>query len=176
LAHCVRSTLGWKTTIVVSDIAAHADRLVSIIDKLGFGRIHLVGHDIGGGVVQIFSVRNADRVATLGLVNSVGYDYWPVQPIVAFRTPILRQLAMASLVSYASAPPPSARPIKSSKRKPSNGSVPRRIRGWRGEIWNRRKTGEVYPESLSITAVRNEHDELTHYVGLFSEISDPLAR
>jgi pimeloyl-ACP methyl ester carboxylesterase len=78
-------------------LSAHADRLVVFIDKLGFEKIHLVGHDIGGGITQIFSVRNPDRVATLALVNTVGYDYWPVQPIVAFRTPILRQLAMASL-------------------------------------------------------------------------------
>ena len=47
--------------------------------------------------------------------------------------------------------------------------------GWRGEIWNRRKTGEVYPEALSITAVRDEDDELTHYVGLFSELGDRTA-
>jgi len=78
-------------------LSAHADRLVVFIDALGFDRVHLVGHDIGGGVAQIFSVRYAERVATLGLVNTVGYDYWPVQPIIAFRTPILRQLAMASL-------------------------------------------------------------------------------
>jgi len=44
--------------------------------------------------------------------------------------------------------------------------------GWRGEIWNRRKTGEIYAETLSITAVRNDRDELTHFVGIFSEISD----
>ena len=78
-------------------LAAHAERLVVFIDKLDLDRVHLVGHDIGGGVAQIVSVRNPHRVATLGLVNTVGYDYWPVQPIVAFRTPILRQLAMASL-------------------------------------------------------------------------------
>lgn len=78
-------------------LAAHAERLVSLVDTLGLETIHLVGHDIGGGIAQIFSVGNTDRVASLGLVNSVGYDYWPVQPIVALRTPILRQLAMASL-------------------------------------------------------------------------------
>jgi pimeloyl-ACP methyl ester carboxylesterase len=78
-------------------LAAHAHRLVVLLDTLGLDRVHLVGHDIGGGIAQIISVRHADRVATLGLVNTVGYDYWPVQPIVAFRTPILRQLAMASL-------------------------------------------------------------------------------
>jgi len=44
--------------------------------------------------------------------------------------------------------------------------------GWRGEIWNRRKSGKAYSETLSITAVRDEHDELTHYVGVFSESSD----
>ena len=78
-------------------LSAHADRVISLIDQLGLGKIHLVGHDIGGGIAQILSVRHPDRVTTLSLVNTVGYDYWPVQPIVAMRTPILRQLAMASL-------------------------------------------------------------------------------
>ena len=78
-------------------LSAHADRVMSLVSELGFGEIHLVGHDIGGGIAQILSVRNPHRVSTLGLVNTVGYDYWPVQPIVAMRTPILRQLAMASL-------------------------------------------------------------------------------
>ena len=78
-------------------LSGHADRVMSLVNELGFERIHLVGHDIGGGIAQILSVRNPDRVSTLGLVNTVGYDYWPVQPIVALRTPILRQLAMASL-------------------------------------------------------------------------------
>lgn len=78
-------------------LSAHADRVMSLVDELGFEKIHLVGHDIGGGIAQILSVRNPKRVSTLGLVNTVGYDYWPVQPIVAMRTPILRQLAMASL-------------------------------------------------------------------------------
>ncbi len=44
--------------------------------------------------------------------------------------------------------------------------------GWRGEIWNRRKSGEVFAELLSITAVRDDHGELTHYVGMFSDLSD----
>jgi diguanylate cyclase (GGDEF)-like protein/PAS domain S-box-containing protein len=42
---------------------------------------------------------------------------------------------------------------------------------WEGEIWNRRKSGEVYPEQLSITAVRDEQDEVTHYVAVFSDIT-----
>ena len=43
---------------------------------------------------------------------------------------------------------------------------------WQGEIWNRRKNGEIYPEWLVITAVRSESEELTQYVGIFSDISD----
>ena len=42
---------------------------------------------------------------------------------------------------------------------------------WQGEIWNRRKTGEIYPEWLTITAIRDDADQLTHYVGVFSDIS-----
>ena len=42
---------------------------------------------------------------------------------------------------------------------------------WRGEIWNKRKNGEVYAELLSISTVRNAQGELLHYVGLFSDIS-----
>ncbi|MEY8879285.1 MAG: EAL domain-containing protein, partial [Leptothrix sp. (in: b-proteobacteria)] len=42
---------------------------------------------------------------------------------------------------------------------------------WRGEIWNRRKNGEVFPELLSINAVRDDRGELQHYVAVFSDIS-----
>ncbi|RZA31385.1 MAG: response regulator, partial [Lysobacteraceae bacterium] len=42
---------------------------------------------------------------------------------------------------------------------------------WRGEIWNRRKNGEVYPERLSISAVRNEAGALTAYVSVSTDLS-----
>ena len=40
---------------------------------------------------------------------------------------------------------------------------------WEGEIWNRRKSGEVYPEWLTITAVRDGSGVATHYVGTFTD-------
>jgi hypothetical protein len=43
---------------------------------------------------------------------------------------------------------------------------------WQGEIWNRRKNGEVYPEWLSISAVRDRTGVTTHYVAIFSDISE----
>ncbi len=43
---------------------------------------------------------------------------------------------------------------------------------WKGEIWDRRKNGEVFPKWLAINAVKNEQGKLTHYVGVFSDISE----
>lgn len=45
-------------------------------------------------------------------------------------------------------------------------------RRWQGEIWNRRKSGEVYPEWLSITAVTDEQGEVTNFVAVFSDITE----
>lgn len=42
---------------------------------------------------------------------------------------------------------------------------------WYGEIWNRRKNGEIYPELLSISAIRDERGRVQHFVGVFSDIS-----
>jgi len=43
---------------------------------------------------------------------------------------------------------------------------------WQGEIWNRRKNGEVYPELLTITEIRDdETNEICNYAAIFSDIS-----
>lgn len=42
---------------------------------------------------------------------------------------------------------------------------------WQGEIWNRRKSGEIYPELLTITAIKDRDGKLTHYAAVFSDIS-----
>ncbi len=47
----------------------------------------------------------------------------------------------------------------------------RRQQSWEGEIWNRRKNGEAYPQHLSITAVRDAEGEIRNYVGTFSDIT-----
>ncbi|WP_083446214.1 EAL domain-containing protein [Viridibacillus arvi] len=43
---------------------------------------------------------------------------------------------------------------------------------WQGEIWNRRKTGDAYPEWLSIMEVRNKQGEVTNYCGVFSDLTE----
>jgi pimeloyl-ACP methyl ester carboxylesterase len=78
-------------------LVSHAGRTKAFLDGLGIGKIHFVGHDLGGGIGQIFAVKNPDMLYDLTLINAVGYDFWPVQPITALRTPIIRQILMATL-------------------------------------------------------------------------------
>lgn len=52
----------------------------------------------------------------------------------------------------------------------------RTVGKWEGEIWNRRKNGEVYPEWLAIHALRNAEGETTHYVSVFSDLSQIKAQ
>ncbi len=42
---------------------------------------------------------------------------------------------------------------------------------WQGEIWNRHKNGELYPEWLSLSAIHDDHGRVTNYIGMFSDIS-----
>lgn len=42
---------------------------------------------------------------------------------------------------------------------------------WEGELWSRRKNGEVYPQRLTVTAVKNSSGVITHYVGTFADIT-----
>lgn len=43
---------------------------------------------------------------------------------------------------------------------------------WEGEIWNKRKDGNVYPEYLSITAVEDAQGQISQYIGLFLDVSN----
>jgi len=42
---------------------------------------------------------------------------------------------------------------------------------WNGEVWNRRKNGEIYPEWLTINVLRDKDGRVSNYVGVFSDIS-----
>jgi len=42
---------------------------------------------------------------------------------------------------------------------------------WHGEIWNRRKNGEVYPEQITITAVTGSAGQVTHFVAVLRDIT-----
>ncbi|MDH5680673.1 MAG: EAL domain-containing protein, partial [Spirochaetota bacterium] len=43
---------------------------------------------------------------------------------------------------------------------------------WQGEVWNRRKNGEIFLESLSITTIKDQYDVTSHYLALFHDITE----
>jgi len=47
-----------------------------------------------------------------------------------------------------------------------------RTGGWRGEMWDRRKNGEVYPKWLTITAVKGDDGAVTNYIGTHTDITE----
>lgn len=59
------------------NVAAHARRVVALLDELRIERACLVGHGIGGGVAQSVAVRHPARVSHLCLIDSVAFDQWP---------------------------------------------------------------------------------------------------
>lgn len=48
----------------------------------------------------------------------------------------------------------------------------KRDKYWQGELWNRRKSGVIYPEWLSISAVVDDKDQIKNYVCVFSDLSE----
>lgn len=47
---------------------------------------------------------------------------------------------------------------------------------WDGEIWNKDRGGRVHPEWMSVSASRNESGEITHYISIFSDITERQQR
>jgi pimeloyl-ACP methyl ester carboxylesterase len=82
------------------DAGAHADRVVALLDELRIDRACIVGHGFGGGVAQCIAVRHSTRVSHLCLVDSIGFDRWPIPRLRVSRTFLpIATLAPAFLLS-----------------------------------------------------------------------------
>ncbi|MDD3518121.1 MAG: EAL domain-containing protein [Chromatiales bacterium] len=46
---------------------------------------------------------------------------------------------------------------------------------WEGEIWNRRRDGEIFPQWIAISALHDDNGRLTHYIGISSDIAERKA-
>ncbi len=55
-------------------IKAHAELHQEFVDCLGIGKFHVVGHDLGGGIGQIFAVNHLEHLLALTIINTVVYD------------------------------------------------------------------------------------------------------
>ncbi|MCU6434289.1 EAL domain-containing protein [Undibacterium sp. Jales W-56] len=42
---------------------------------------------------------------------------------------------------------------------------------WQGELWNKRKNGEIYPQMITLTAITDSRGDVSNYIGSFTDIS-----
>lgn len=94
LLGCGDSTMPLKLSLSVK---AQADYLAELVQWLGLGPVHFVGHGVGGAIGQVMAVRHPKSVRSLSLVNSVAGGLWPVRPLTTLQTPVLRQLFLSAL-------------------------------------------------------------------------------
>lgn len=73
---------GWDRDI---SVAKQADYLAAWMREVELESAFLVGHDLGGGVVQILAARHPELVRGLVLANSICYDSWPIPSVKAMR-------------------------------------------------------------------------------------------
>lgn len=102
LLYGVRS-LAWEMVGYGHSIAEGRDRDISVAGQakyltawmhhLEIVKAVLVGHDLGGGVIQIAAVRHPELCRGLFLTNSIGYDSWPIPSVMALK-------ASASLMKH----------------------------------------------------------------------------
>ena len=74
---------------------AQADYVAELVQWLGIGPVHFVGHEVGGAVGQILAVRHPKTVRSLALVSPLPAGRWPPWPLAALRLPVLRQLFLS---------------------------------------------------------------------------------
>lgn len=75
-------------------VARQAEYLAQWMRHLGIEQAVLVGHDLGGGVVQIAAVRQPNLCCGLFLTNAIGYDSWPIPSVLALKAsaPLMEHL------------------------------------------------------------------------------------
>lgn len=77
------------------DLASQADALALLCRKLNLERVHVVGHDVGGGVVHHLVQRHRARVRGVVLCDVVAFSRsWPVASVELLRIPGLGEVAM----------------------------------------------------------------------------------
>lgn len=64
-----------------------ADHILAMLDTLGIAQAHFIGHDLGGGIVQILATQHPERVLSIGITDGVCFSNWPVPLVVAMRRP-----------------------------------------------------------------------------------------
>ncbi|MEJ6000957.1 EAL domain-containing protein [Paucibacter soli] len=137
--------------------------------RLPDGRFLAIGRDISAELQALDAQRRAARVfAAAGeglIVTDTDMVIVDVNPAFTRITGYTREEALGRKPSMLSSGRQDAAFYETLDRALHEHGV------WRGELWNRRKNGEQYPERLAITAVRDDAGKVVEYLGVFSDIS-----
>jgi pimeloyl-ACP methyl ester carboxylesterase len=103
LWHAVVPDLAEKYTVIVPDLLGYgssdrapqeeltlpsqAEHILTLLDSLDIQQAHFVGHDLGGGIVQILSVKHPERVLSMVVADGVCFANWPLPLVTAIRWP-----------------------------------------------------------------------------------------
>lgn len=68
-----------------------AEYITRLLDQLGIDKAHFVGHDLGGGIVQILAVFHPERVQSFVIADGVAFANWPLPKVVSIRWPVAEE-------------------------------------------------------------------------------------
>ncbi|MFC4321585.1 alpha/beta fold hydrolase [Litchfieldia salsa] len=74
-----------------------ANYILNVLDQLNIPSAHFVGHDLGGGVVQILAVTQPTRVKSIVVIDGVCYANWPLPKVVSIRYPVAEEFVPSPL-------------------------------------------------------------------------------
>ncbi len=134
------------------------------------------GHD--GAVITFRDISEARKADELMRIAAIAFETQEAMLVTDARSQILRvNRAFSEVTGYSATEAIGQTPslLKSGYHEDSfyqeMWATLKEQGFWRGEIWNRRKNGEIYPEWLTISAVRDAQGAVTHYVSSFLDIT-----
>ncbi|MRH45075.1 alpha/beta fold hydrolase [Aquibacillus halophilus] len=74
-----------------------ANYILNALDQLNIPTAHFVGHDLGGGIVQILAVTHPNRVKSIAVIDGVCFSNWPLPKVVSIRYPVAEEFVPSPL-------------------------------------------------------------------------------
>ncbi len=68
-----------------------AEYILHALDQFNIPSAHFVGHDLGGGIVQILAVTSPERVKSIVVIDGVCFSNWPLPKVVSIRYPVAEE-------------------------------------------------------------------------------------
>lgn len=127
-------------------------------------------------VMDTLELRYAHRQALedLRLAATAFQSQEGIQVLAEDGTVLRANIAMSAITGYSieALIGTRSRHVEGDQARAEIATALRRSGCWRGEVWEQRKNGEYYPAWLTITAVRNDSGEVTHYVEHLQDITE----